>query len=132
MPRIFSPVDMQSLDKEIQRDYFDRHTPHIICDSVAVAGEKFMIKVKIGEEYMHPNDADHYISFVQLWNRETFLAEIHFTPGALGNKPNQVEVDFFIVPQVSMNLQVLSNCTKHGLWMSEVKDIKVNQPQATV
>jgi superoxide reductase len=61
-----------------------------------------------------------------LWNRETFLAQTTFTPGVLGNKPNHVEIDFYIVaPDVSMNLAVMSNCIKHGLWMSDPKTVKV-------
>ncbi|MFW6327310.1 MAG: desulfoferrodoxin family protein, partial [Bacteroidota bacterium] len=106
-------------------DYFDRHTPRIICDKTAKRNEKFRVKIQVGDFFQHPDDPDHYISFVQLWNRETFLAEAHFTPGGLGNMPGNVEVDFYIVPKLSMNLSVLINCTKHGLWQSESKEIKV-------
>jgi superoxide reductase len=125
MPRVFSPVDISQEEKELRKDYFDRHTPHILCEKVAKRGEKFRIKVKIGDQYLHPDEPDHYISFVQLWNRETFLAEAHFTPGVLGNNPNHVEVDFYLVPKMTMNLSVLSNCTKHGLWQSDTVDVQV-------
>ncbi len=126
MPRVFSPVDIEKEEKELRKDYFDRHTPHIFCPDEVKKGEKFMVKVKLGEEYLHPDDFDHYISYVQLWNRETFIAQAMFTPGALGNKPNHVEIDFYIVaPEVSMNLTAMSNCIKHGLWMSDPKAVKV-------
>jgi superoxide reductase len=127
MPRIFDPVDIGGLDKEVQKDFYDRHAPRIECNEVVKAGEKLKVKIIIGEQYVHPDDPDHFISFVQLWNRETFIAEAHFTPGALGNMPNHVEIDFYIVPKVSMNLTALSNCTKHGLWQSESKEVKVIQ-----
>ena len=125
MPRIFGPVDMSSLDKEVQKDYFDRHTPRIICEDTVKRGEKFKVKIIIGDEYKHPDDYDHFISFIQLWNRETFLAEAHYTPGVLGNQSDQVEVDFYITPKVSMNLTAMSSCTKHGLWKSNEKFVKV-------
>jgi superoxide reductase len=126
MPRIFRSIDIQPEEKESKKDYFDRHTPHIFCPGEVKKGEKFMVKVKMGEEYVHPDDPDHYISYIQLWNRETFIAQVTFTPGALGNKPNHAEVDFYIVaPEVSMNLSAMSNCTKHGLWMSDPKTITV-------
>lgn len=126
MPRVFSPIDIEKEEKEVRKDYFDRHTPHIFCPSEIKRGEKFKVKVKMGEEYTHPSDFDHYISYIQLWNRETFIAQAFFTPDAFGNKPNHVEIDFYIVaPEVSMNLSAMSNCIKHGLWMSEPKAVKV-------
>ena len=110
----------------MRRDYFDRHTPVIHCDCEAREGEKLRVKVKLGSEYSHPDDPDHYIKYVQLWNRETFLAEAHFTPGTLGNRPEHVEVDFYIIPgPVSLNLTAMSVCTQHGLWQSEPREVVV-------
>ncbi len=125
MPRIFKPVDIDSLEKDLQKDYFDRHTPHVICEKSAVRGVKFRVKVKMGDEYTHPDDPDHFISYIQLWNRETFLAETHFAPGTLGKSEN-AEVDFYIIPKVSMNLSAMACCTKHGLWQSDSVEVKVN------
>jgi len=126
MPKIFSPVDINSLEREQQKDYFDRHSPHVFCENTVKAGEKFKVKVVVGDQYQHPNDSDHYIGFIQLWDRETFLTEIKYGFGTMGSSPNQVEVDFYIVPKVSMNLTALSYCTKHGLWQSEPVFVKVN------
>ncbi len=125
MPRVFKPVDITKEEKEVKKDYFDRHTPHVICDETAKKGEKFRVKVRMGDEYNHPDDSDHYISYIQLWNRETFIAETHFSPGTLGNNPNHAEVDFYIVPSVSMNLTAMAVCTKHGLWQSDPREVKV-------
>ncbi len=124
MPRVFRAVDINQEEKEVRKDYFDRHTPVIICEDHAIEGEKFEVKVRLGTEYTHPDDPDHYIKYVQLWNREKFLAEAHFAPGALGNRPEHVEVDFYIVPgPVDMNLSAMSVCTQHGLWQSESKEV---------
>lgn len=126
MPRVFTPVDISNEEKEVRKDYFDRHTPVIYCNKTAKEGEKFRVKVKLGTEYSHPDEPNHYISYVQLWNRETFLAEAHFTPGVLGNKPGYLEVDFYLVPgPVSMNLTAMAVCTNHGLWQSESKEVKI-------
>ena len=129
MPRIFKAVDISKEEKELRKDYFDRHTPHIHCDSYAIEGEKFKVKVRLGTAYTHPDDPDHFIKYVQLWNRETFLAEAHFAPGTLGNNPEHVEVDFYMVPgPVTMNLSAMSVCTKHGLWQSESKEVSIRKP----
>lgn len=126
MPRLFSPVDISQEEKEVRKDYFDRHTPVVICEPKAREGEKFRVKVRLGTEYSHPDDPDHHIKYVQLWNRETFLAEAHFAPGSMAGKPTHVEVDFYIVPgPVSLNLTAMSVCTKHGLWQSNPMEVTV-------
>jgi len=126
MPRVFKATDIEKEEKEVMRDYLDRHMPHVICDEQVKKGDKFRVKIKMGDEYPHPDDPDHYISVLQLWNRETLLAESRYTSGAFGNKPTHVEVDFFLVaPDVSMNLSAMSVCTKHGLWQSVEKPVKV-------
>jgi len=126
MPRVFKATDIEKEDKEVMRDYLDRHMPHVICDDQVKKGDKFRVKVRMGNEYPHPDDPDHYISVLQLWNRETLLAESRYTSGAYGNKPTHVEIDFYLVaPDVSMNLTAMSVCTKHGLWQSVEKPVKV-------
>lgn len=125
MPRVFTATQIEKEEKEIKRDYLDRHMPHVYCPDTVKRGEKIEVKVKLGEDYPHPDDHDHYISVIQLWNRETLLAEARYTAGVFG-KPAHTEVDFYIVaPEVSMNLSAMSVCTKHGLWQSEEKQVKV-------
>jgi superoxide reductase len=126
MPRVFKATDIEREGKEVKKDYLDRHMPHVICENVVKRGEKLMVKIRMGDEYLHPDDADHFISVLQLWNRETLLAEARYTAGVYGNKPAHFEIDFFIVaPEVSMNLSAMAVCTKHGLWQSEEKAVKV-------
>lgn len=126
MPRVFIATDIEKEDKEAKRDYLDRHMPHVICPDSVKRGEKFEIKVRVGENYPHPDDHDHFITMLQLWNRETLLAEARYTAGVYGNKPSHYEVDFHIVaPEVSMNLTAMAVCTKHGLWQSVEKQVKV-------
>ena len=108
------------------RDYLDRHMPHVICSDSVKRGERFSVKVRLGDEYPHPDEDDHYISVIQLWNRETLLAETRYSAGVNGHLPNHFEVDYYIVaPDVSMNLSAMAVCTKHGLWQSEDKPVKV-------
>ncbi len=112
-------VDISTLDKEAKKDYIDRHSAFVHCEKRAKLGEKFKVKVKVGDEYLHPDAPDHYIAWVQLWNGEKMLAQASFIEGALGNQPGQVEVDFNIVPTKNLKLTAHAFCTKHGLWESE-------------
>ena len=111
--------DISQIDKEAKKDYIDRHSAFIHCESNALKGEKFKVKVMVGDEYPHPDDFDHYIAYVQLWDGETFLAQATFTAGMLGSAANKAEVDFYVVPTKKMKLTAMAYCTKHGLWQSE-------------
>ena len=118
--------DIAEVEKEAKKDYIDRHSPFIHCESNAVKNEKFLVKVKIGNEYQHPDDFDHYISYVQLWEREVMLAQATFYAGTFGSLPAQVETDFFIVPTKNMKLTATAYCTKHGLWQSEISEVQLS------
>jgi len=126
MPRVFKAIEIEKEEKEVMRDYLDRHMPHVICPDSVKRGEKFTVKVRLGDEYPHPDEDDHFISVIQLWNRETLLAETRYSAGVNAHLPNHFEVDYYIVaPDVSLNLSAMAVCTKHGLWQSEDKPVKV-------
>jgi superoxide reductase len=129
MPRISKYSDIKKPDNQLQQDYFDRHTPYIECASEVEEGKVLKVKVKMGSEFVHPDEGAHHISYIQLWDREVLLAETRYFAGALGNKPGHVEVEFSIVPLVSMCLTAMSYCTKHGLWQSEAMHVKVIHPE---
>ncbi|MEN8250818.1 MAG: class II SORL domain-containing protein [Bacteroidota bacterium] len=119
-------VDISTVDKEAKKDYIDRHSAFVHCDSSAKKGEKFKVKVKVGDEYAHPDDFDHYIAYVQLWNGEILLAQATFNAGSLGNEAGQTEVDFYVVPtKKKMNLTATAYCTKHGQWQSDSVTVEV-------
>ncbi len=128
MPKVNRYVDIDTVEREAKKDYIDRHSPFVHCESSAKAGEKFKVKVKVGNEYSHPDDFDHYIAYVQLWNGETLFGQATFTPGTLGNTKSQVEVDFYIVPTgKKLKLTAMSYCTKHGLWESDPVEVTVEE-----
>jgi superoxide reductase len=118
-------VDISTLDKEAKKDYIDRHSAFVHVEGSATKGEKYKVKVKVGDEYTHPDDPDHYIAWVQLWDGEKMLAQASFIEGALGNAPSQLEVDFYIVPKKKLKLIAQAFCTKHGLWQSEEVEVEV-------
>lgn len=117
--------DISLIEREAKKDYIDRHSAFLITEDSTTKDEKFKVKVKVGDEYSHPDDFDHYISWVQLWDGEKMLAEATFQAGTLGNAAGQAEVDFYIVPSKNMKLTAVAYCTKHGLWHSDEKLIEV-------
>jgi len=128
MPKINRYVDIDTVEREAKKDYIDRHSPFIHCDSSAKNGEKFSVAVRVGNEYTHPDDFDHYIANVALYNGETLLARADFVAGTLGgqDKKGNVEVVFNIVP-TSKKLKLVAHayCTKHGVWESDPVEVTV-------
>ncbi|MBF0613336.1 MAG: dethiobiotin synthase [Magnetococcales bacterium] len=129
MPKVNRYVDISTVDKEAKKDYIDRHSPFIHCAPAAKSGEKFSVTVRMGQEYAHPDDPDHYIRSIQLFNGETLLAETTFISGSLGGmgaKGNQ-EVTYSIVPSGSkLRLTAMAFCTKHGLWECDPVEVPVS------
>ena len=100
MPKINRYVDIDTVEREARKDYIDRHSPFITCAATAKQNAPFKVTVKVGNAYTHPDDFDHYIANVQLFNGDVLLARADFVAGTLGgqDKKGQAEVTFTIVP----------------------------------
>lgn len=129
MPKVNRYVDISTVDREAKKDYIDRHSPFVHCSGSAKKGEKFAVTVKVGKEYSHPDDFDHYIESVRLYNGETFLGEAKFVAGMLGGQGQKgnAEVTFNVIPMgEKMHLAAVAYCTKHGLWESDPMEVSVS------
>ena len=128
MPKINKYVDISEVDREAKKDLIDRHSPFIHCKKTAKAGEPFEVTVKMGNEYTHPDDFDHFIESITLFNGDTKLASASFVPGTLGNEKSHCEVTFNIRPMgKKLNLTAHGYCTKHGIWESTAVVVEVAQ-----
>ncbi|MBN2693871.1 dethiobiotin synthase [bacterium] len=127
MPKINRYVDISTIEKEQRKDFIDRHSAFVHCDKEVKKGEKFKVTVKVGEAYSHPDDFDHYIAWVQLFNGETFLAEASFAPAVTfgAGKAGQVEVTFNVVLDKKATFVAHAYCTKHGIWESDPVVVEV-------
>ncbi len=119
MPKINKYVDIDTVEREAKKDLIDRHSPFITVAGVAKQGEMLSVNVKMGNEFTHPDDFDHFIESITLFNGETKLANATFVPGTLGNEKSHAEVTFNIRPMgKKLNLVAHGYCTKHGIWES--------------
>ncbi len=128
MPKINKYVDIDSVEREAKKDYIDRHSPFIYCADSAKSDEIFEVTVKVGKEYTHPDDFDHYIASISLYNGETLLAKADFMAGTLGGQgeKGQTEITFRVKPKgKKMKFVAQSYCTKHGIWESDPKIVEV-------
>ncbi len=128
MPKINKYVDIDTVEREAKKDLIDRHSPFITVEGEAKKGEMLAVNVKMGNEYTHPDDFDHYIESITLFNGETKLAMTTLVAGALGNEKSHSEVTFNIRPMgKKLNLIAHGYCTKHGIWESTALEIAVAQ-----
>lgn len=119
--------DINKVENEARKDYIDRHSPFIHCENKAKKGESFSVTVQMGDQYQHPDDFDHYISSIALYNGQTKLAEANFLAGALGGqgKKGNQKVTFNIVLENNAKLIAHAYCTKHGIWESDPIQVSV-------
>ncbi|MCD4667901.1 MAG: class II SORL domain-containing protein [Sulfurimonas sp.] len=128
MPKINKYVDIDTVEREVKKDLIDRHSPFITVEGEAKVGEMLKVNVKMGKEFTHPDDFDHYIESITLFNGETKLAMTTFVPGTLGNEKSHAEVTFNIRPMgKKLKLVAHGYCTKHGIWESTAVEVAVAQ-----
>ncbi len=128
MPKINRYEDISQIDKEAKKDYIDRHSPFVHCATSAKKGEKFNVRVQMGNEYKHPDDFDHYIAYIQLFDGETLLGQTTYLAGAQGSAPAHASCTFEIVPSKNkLKLVAMAYCTKHGLWESDPIEVDVTE-----
>jgi len=128
MPKINRYVDIDTVERESKKDYIDRHSPFIHCANTAKKGEVFEVTVQMGNEYTHPDDFDHYIESITLFDGDTKLATASFIPGTFGNEKSHAKVTFYIRPMKSkLKLVAHGYCTKHGIWESDPVEITVEE-----
>ena len=126
MPKINKYTDISEIDREAKKDYIDRHSPFIHCASQAKKGEIFEVTVQMGQEYTHPDDFDHYIESITLFDGETKLAQTTFVPGTFGNEKSHAKVTFYVRPMgKKMKLVAHGYCTKHGIWEGPEVEVEV-------
>jgi len=126
MPKINVYTNIEQVDKEAKKDYIDRHSPFISCANSAKKGELFEVTVQMGQEYTHPDDFDHYIESITLFDGDTKLAHTSFVPGTFGNEKSHAKVTFYIRPMgKKLNLVAHAYCTKHGIWEGPAKEVEV-------
>jgi len=126
MPKINVYENIDNVEREAKKDLIDRHSPFITVQGDAKKGEMLAVNVKMGNEYTHPDDFDHYIESITLFNGDTKLAMTTFVPGTLGNEKSHAEVTFNIRPMgKKLNLVAHGYCTKHGIWESTAVVVEV-------
>ncbi|MFH1855756.1 MAG: desulfoferrodoxin family protein [Candidatus Omnitrophota bacterium] len=107
-------------DKMNLTDLEKKHIPVIDAPQKVRKDALFEVRIEVGKLLEHPNEATHFIEWLELYAGETFLARAHFSGGI-----SYPSVIFKVkLSHAHGPLRVWEKCNLHGLWES-TKDIIV-------
>lgn len=128
MPTIFSHETFNAKELETRADFIDKHMPYILCEGIAKKGVPFIIRVRVGKEFSHIDEFNHYISSISLFDADYLMAKVELAPCIISADEQRGNADFTltIVPSKSLyQLNAQCYCTKHGTWQSDTVELKV-------
>ena len=103
-------------DPENMTDLEKKHLPVITAPASVKKDACFEVTVEVGKLLAHPNEAGHFIQFVELYVDDTYLARMDFT--AKTTCPTMkvcVALD-----HAHGKLRAFERCNLHGTWVGEV------------
>lgn len=130
MPKIFNVQAFSPEEQVSRKDFIDKHTPFIYCHTHPKKGTPLEVRIRVGKEYSHIDDFNHFISSITLYDGENKLARAELSACIVSaeERRGNAEVAFTIVPsKKTYALYAQCYCTKHGTWESETLKIEVEE-----
>jgi superoxide reductase len=107
---ILGPVN-QVEDLETAGDFEKKHTPFIAVEAVE---DKTRISVKVGHYVPHPNEADHFIAWIEIYAGDAPIARFDLSPVATAP-----DVSVIVNVDPGTSVRAVEYCNLHGLWAAE-------------
>jgi superoxide reductase len=98
-------------DHNNMTDLEKKHVPVITAPAMVNRGKPFNVTIEVGKLISHPNEHDHHIEFVDLYEDKVFLCRADLS--AARTFPN---VTFNIALQKGGILRAFESCNMHGVW----------------
>jgi superoxide reductase len=100
------------VDLDAAGDFEKKHTPKI---DAARTGDKVTVTVAVGAWFAHPNQADHFIQWVELQANGACIARADLAAVAV-----DPAVTFVVDVEAGTELAALESCNLHGVWKAVV------------
>lgn len=98
----------------------EKHLPVITAPGTVKRDRTFEVTVEVGKYKKHPNEAAHFIEWVELYSGDTFLFRANLA-GSLSEPRITLPVK---LTHAHGPLKAWGKCNLHGLWEGK-KDIEV-------
>ena len=98
-------------DFEGADDFAKKHTPYLAFER---DGGNVTINVEVGHEVPHPNQLDHFITYVELWAFDVPIARFDFVPSVSWPK-----VSVTCTLPAGTTVTAIEHCNLHGVWAYE-------------
>lgn len=108
---ILGPVNFVA-DVSSAGDFEKKHTPHIDVDK---ADDGLLVTITVGWDVPHPNQPDHFITWIELLADTAPIARFDLSPVA-----TDPIVSVFVKVDPGTVLRAVEHCNLHGLWAAEV------------
>jgi len=111
---------VESGDPKTYTDLQKQHLPIIVAPQEGARNEPIKISVDVGKLMKHPNEQAHHIQWIELWQREAFIARIDLTP-----ELSEPSITVTAKLDHPWPLIARARCNQHGIWEAQVSfDIK--------
>ncbi len=99
-------------DLETADDFHLKHTPFIECQRV---GDVCNVTVAAGHYVAHPNQADHWFEYIELYANEVPVARFEFAAAVVSP-----QVECALMLDAGTKLTAMANCNLHGVWAADI------------
>jgi len=101
-------------------DLEKKHAPVIDAPKSVKKDQPFDITIEVGKLLAHPNEAGHFIEWIEVYCGDTFLGRVNYSGGTSFPKA----VFKSQLSHAHGPLKVWAKCNLHGLWEG-IRDIAV-------
>ncbi len=108
---LFCGINMVQ-DMESITDLEKKHVPVISAPQRVNKGETFEVVVEVGKMLEHPNEASHYIEFIELYADHTYLCRMDFT----SKTTDPIMKASVSLDHIHSKLRAFARCNLHGIW----------------
>ena len=109
---LFCGINKAASNEEMT-DLEKKHTPIIEAPASVAGGELFDVTIEVGKLLKHPNEAGHFIQWIEIYAKHTFITRVDLTPAM-----TEPKITIPMRLEHVHELRAVARCNLHGVWMN--------------